>query len=48
MRVLALTHGANVGPGVFADAIRAGGHELVERIVPTEGLPSIVVPNFLQ
>ncbi len=38
MRVLALTHGSNVGPGVFADAIRAGGHELVERVVPAEGL----------
>jgi GMP synthase (glutamine-hydrolysing) len=40
VRVLALTHGSNVGPGVFADAIRADGHELVERVVPTEGLPS--------
>jgi GMP synthase (glutamine-hydrolysing) len=40
MRVLALTHGSNVGPGVFADAIRAGGHQLVERVVPAEGLPS--------
>ena len=38
MRVLALTHGANVGPGVFADAIRAGGHQLIERVVPAEGL----------
>jgi GMP synthase (glutamine-hydrolysing) len=40
MRVLALTHGSNVGPGVFADAIRDRGHELVERVVPTDGLPS--------
>jgi GMP synthase (glutamine-hydrolysing) len=39
VRVLALTHGSNVGPGVFADAIRAAGHRLVERVVPTEGLP---------
>jgi GMP synthase (glutamine-hydrolysing) len=39
VRVLALTHGSNVGPGVFADAIRGAGHTLVERIVPTEGLP---------
>ena len=31
MRVLALTHGPSVGPGVFADAVRAGGHELVEQ-----------------
>ena len=40
MRVLALTHGSNVGPGVFADAIRAAGDQLVERVVPSEGLPS--------
>jgi GMP synthase (glutamine-hydrolysing) len=40
VRVLALTHGSDVGPGVFADAIRADGHELVERVVPSEGLPS--------
>jgi GMP synthase (glutamine-hydrolysing) len=39
VRVLALTHGSNVGPGVFADAIHASGHTLVERIVPAEGLP---------
>jgi GMP synthase (glutamine-hydrolysing) len=38
VRVLALTHGSNVGPGVFADAIRGAGHELVERVVPEEGL----------
>jgi GMP synthase (glutamine-hydrolysing) len=40
MRVLALTHGSNVGPGVFADAIREAGHELVERVVPADGLPA--------
>jgi GMP synthase-like glutamine amidotransferase len=40
VRVLALTHGSNVGPGVFADAVHAGGHRLVERVVPAEGLPS--------
>ena len=40
MDVLALTHGSNVGPGVFSDAVGAGGHRLVERVVPTEGLPS--------
>jgi GMP synthase (glutamine-hydrolysing) len=40
VRVLALTHGSNVGPGVFAEAIRAEGHQLVERVVPSEGLPS--------
>jgi GMP synthase (glutamine-hydrolysing) len=39
MRVLALTHGDNVGPGVFADAVRTGGHELVERNLPRDGVP---------
>ena len=33
MRILALTHGDNVGPGVFEDAAAAAGHELVERNV---------------
>ena len=40
MRVLALTHGPSVGPGVFVDAVRAGGHELVEHQLPLAGLPS--------
>lgn len=39
MRVLALTHGPSVGPGVFADAVRAGGHELVQWQVPARGGP---------
>ena len=30
MRVLAVTHGPSVGPGVFADAVQDAGHELVE------------------
>ncbi len=30
MRVLALTHGPSVGPGVFGDAVQEAGHELVE------------------
>jgi GMP synthase (glutamine-hydrolysing) len=30
VRVLALTHGPSVGPGVFGDAVQAAGHELVE------------------
>ncbi len=38
MRILALTHGDNVGPGVFEDAVRAGGHELVERNVARDGV----------
>lgn len=39
MRVLAVTHGPSVGPGVFADAVRAAGHELVEWQVPLRGIP---------
>ena len=39
MRVLAITHGPSVGPGVFADAVRAAGHELVERQLPIDGVP---------
>jgi GMP synthase (glutamine-hydrolysing) len=39
MNVLALTHGDNVGPGVFEDAVRDGGHELVEWQVPVLGAP---------
>ena len=37
MRVLAITHGPSVGPGVFEDAVRAAGHELVEHQLPTAG-----------
>jgi GMP synthase-like glutamine amidotransferase len=40
VRVLAITHGPNVGPGVFEDAVRAEGHELVERQLPLEGVPA--------
>jgi GMP synthase (glutamine-hydrolysing) len=39
VRILALTHGDNVGPGVFEDALRAAGHELVERNVARVGAP---------
>ena len=39
MRVLAITHGPSVGPGVFEDAVRAAGHELVERQLPVDGVP---------
>jgi len=39
VKVLALTHGDNVGPGVFEDAVRAAGHELVERNVARAGVP---------
>ena len=40
MRVLAITHGPSVGPGVFEDAVNAAGHELVERQLPVDGAPS--------
>ena len=40
VKVLALTHGPSVRPGVFADAVRAGGHELVEQQVPVAGAPT--------
>ena len=40
MKVLALTHGPSVGPGVFEDAVRTGGHELVEWAVPARGAPA--------
>jgi GMP synthase (glutamine-hydrolysing) len=40
MRVLAVTHGPSVGAGVFADAVRAAGHELREWCVPVS--PSAV------
>jgi GMP synthase-like glutamine amidotransferase len=34
MRVLAVTHGPSVGAGVFAEVIRAAGHDLEEWCVP--------------
>ena len=37
MRVLAITHGPSVGPGVFSDAVLAGGHELIEHQLPAAG-----------
>ncbi len=37
VKVLALTHGPSVGVGVFGDAVRDGGHELVEWCVPLGG-----------
>ncbi len=39
MRVLAVTHGPSVGPGVFEDAARDAGHELVEWSAPAGGSP---------
>ena len=40
MRVLAVTHGPSVGPGVFADAVRDAGHELAKWQVPVRGVPA--------
>jgi GMP synthase (glutamine-hydrolysing) len=39
VKVLALTHGPSVGPGVFEDAVREAGHELAEWEVPVCGVP---------
>ena len=39
VRILALTHGDNVGPGVFEDAVLEAGHELIERNVARDGVP---------
>ena len=39
VRVLAITHGANVGPGVFGDAVSAAGHELDTWHVVLGGAP---------
>jgi GMP synthase (glutamine-hydrolysing) len=40
VRVLAITHAPSVGPGVFEDVVRAAGHELVERQLPVDGVPT--------
>ena len=39
MRVLAVTHGTNVGPGVFGEAVSAAGHELDTWCVPLDDTP---------
>lgn len=40
VEVLAFVHGPLVGPGVFADAVAARGHRLVEWSPPTEVAPA--------
>jgi len=45
MRVLALSHQADAGPGVFAEAVGAAGHELVVW-VPHEGRPEAEPASF--
>lgn len=42
MRVLAVTHQADAGPGVFGEAIREYGVELVEWLPPTQPRPDDV------
>ena len=37
MRVLAVTHGANVGAGVFGETVELAGHELVTWCAPFGG-----------
>ena len=39
MRVVAVTHGPNVGPGVFGAAVSDAGHELEEWCVPLGAAP---------
>jgi GMP synthase (glutamine-hydrolysing) len=39
MRVVAITHGADVGPELLGDVIREGGHELVEWDIGVRGAP---------
>jgi GMP synthase (glutamine-hydrolysing) len=40
MRVLAVTHGPDVGPEVFADVIAEDGHELIEWDIRERGAPA--------
>ncbi len=47
MRVLAVTHGPTVGPGVFAEAVLAAGHELLEWRVPDSAGPPAAVDAVL-
>jgi GMP synthase (glutamine-hydrolysing) len=39
VRVLAIVHQADAGPGVFAEAIAGGGHQLDEWLLPEGGEP---------
>ena len=41
MRVLAVTHGPTVGPGLFGDVIVEDGHELIEWEIATKGTPPL-------
>lgn len=39
MRVLAIVHQSDAGPGVFAEAVAAAGHRLDEWLLPEDGEP---------
>ena len=39
MRVLAVVHGPDVGPELFAEVLGEDGHELVEWDIPSQGAP---------
>jgi GMP synthase (glutamine-hydrolysing) len=41
LRVLAVVHQSDAGPGVFAEAARADGHELIEWLAPQAPPPSL-------
>jgi GMP synthase-like glutamine amidotransferase len=41
VRILAIAHHADAGPGVFGEAALAGGHEIVEWFAPTSPAPTL-------
>ena len=41
MKVLAVTHGPDVGPELLGDVVREGGHELVEWDIASAGAPTV-------
>jgi len=41
VKVLAVTHGPDVGPELLGDVVREGGHELVEWDIASAGAPTV-------
>jgi GMP synthase (glutamine-hydrolysing) len=41
MKILAVTHGSDVGPELLGDVVREHGHELVEWDIRTSGVPTV-------
>src|SRR5262245_53824062 len=41
MRILAISHHRDAGPGVFGESARQDGHELVDWFAPTEPVPEL-------